>query len=82
MVCVFSYWSETYPRRQVTASCFFCGSSFFFFFFLKMIFLHGKLPSTFMVIEEAILLAYLDKSVLFYWFYNIFTALTTLSPLV
>ena len=32
MVCVFSYWSETYPRRQVTASCFFCGSSFFFFF--------------------------------------------------
>ena len=35
-----------------------------------------------MVIEEAILLAYLDKSVLFYWFYNIFTALTTLSPLV
>ena len=48
------------------------------YFFWKRIFLHGKLLSTFIVIAEAIFLAYLDKSVLFYWFYNIFTALLQL----
>ena len=75
MVYMFSYQTETFPCRQATASS------------VAQILLENIIPTWFLlnftVSKVPILLARcFDKPVLFSWFYNTFTALTTVSALV
>ena len=76
MVCMFSHWTGAFPCRYVTTS------SVTEVPWIRLS-LPGELLFNFIMIEEPISLARcFKKSVLFGQFYNTFTALTTLNPLV
>ena len=76
MVCMFSHWTEAFPCRQATAS--FAAKAL-----LEKIIPICGIPLEFIVIKEPILLVrYFNMSLQVGWFYDSFTALTTLNTLV
>ena len=76
MVCMFSHWTEKPSTADKLLSLLWLKS------FWKRLSLPDEILLNLMIEEPILLARYFNKPVLFGWFYNTFTMLTTLNSLI